>query len=289
MASRREPRTALHIHRSGGKEGRLPVVLIHIAARVQGMHPGYLHLTSLHRPRPGIENMPGQVPDGTFSRAGRVHHMKLAVLQGPSVHEASKIVLRPVPRKRECHGGIRTEIAEAGSGIQMRDGIQRQIMPVHVHHAPAVAEDELPGHLVFPGKAHHYSAPVQLHVTGRVAVPVQNQISAATHVDIRRIVPVAADDQIAFPNLPPLVSGGSGQQGGDRSSLVHHKARRIQAAGRIAPVAQHVIAVEGEGARSGIHGPLEHDCAAGAVKNQIIAGVQLLICSLCTFRGGVPA
>ncbi len=106
MRSRRKPRAILHLHCSGGKNSRLPVVLIHIPSRVQGRNSSHLYFPTLHLPRSGIEDDAGQVPDETFRRSGRVRHVQLAVLQGTSIQKRTQIMLFPVSRERECHGGI---------------------------------------------------------------------------------------------------------------------------------------------------------------------------------------
>ena len=289
MAAGGKPGAAVHLHCSGGKGGHLPVVLIHIAARVQGVHSGHLHLSSLHRPRSGIENMAGQIPDGPFRRAGCVHHIHQSTGSGLPVPQSPQERLFPGARERKRYGGIAKVIGKNGSGIQVSDGVQRQIVPIHVHHTPAVAEDELPGYLVFPRQAHHYSAAVQLHVVRRVAVPVQNQHPASSHVDVRRIVPVAADDQITFPDLPPLVPGGSGQQRRHGCPLVHNETRRIQTVGGISSVAQYVIPVEREGTRPRIHRALENNGAAGAVKNKIAAHAYLRVRGPRSLCGGISS
>ncbi len=171
----------------------------------------------------------------------------------------------------------------------MRNGRQRHVVTIHVHHAPAVAEDELPGQLVFSRQAHDRPAAVYFYVMGRIAVPVQDQHAAAAHIDVRRVVPLAAHDQCSLPDLPPLVPGSSGQQRGDHGPFIDHETRRIQAVGGIAPVAQYVVAVEGHGTRSRVHGALKHNRSARTVKNQIGAGIQLFIGRLRAQRGGVPA
>ena len=124
---------------------------------------------------------------------------------------------------------------------------------------------------------------------GRITVAVQNQQAAASHVDVRRVVPVTANNHIPLPDLAPLVTGSSGQQGGHRRPLVHHEPRRIQTVGGVAPVTQHVITVERNRTRPGIHGALEHDRAAGTVKNQIGTGAYLGVRGPRSLRGGISA
>ena len=62
---------------------------------------------------------------------------------------------------------------------------------------------------------------------GGITVPVQNQHAFASHIDIRRIVPMSSHNQHSLSDLPPLVPGSSGQQCGNRDSFIDHEARGI--------------------------------------------------------------
>ena len=67
-------------------------------------------------------------------------------------------------RMEELSGEENAFIRPSPSGGSLGGVARKMCIRDSVHHTPAVAEDELPGYLVFPRQAHHYSAAVQLHV-----------------------------------------------------------------------------------------------------------------------------